>query len=106
VAVHPADQQAHLWSAALMAKKTAMENMLRAQKSLEEIEESIAEHLSKESIEGAHAWFLSTLNPSNPETFYLLTVGRTVVRPLSSRLQSSRIRSTKEGFVGMRFLAL
>lgn len=32
-----------------------MENLLKAQKSLENIEDSIAQHLSLESIEGAHA---------------------------------------------------
>lgn len=87
-ALEEADQQAHLWCAALKTKKAAMENLLRAQMSLEKIEESIAQHLSVETIEGAHARFLSALdlNPSNPEVSYLLTIGRAGVHPLSSRM--------------------
>lgn len=54
-ALHHAEMLAHHWSGALMAKKTAMENLLKAQQSLEEIEQSIVQCLSKESIEGAHA---------------------------------------------------
>jgi len=71
-----------------MAKKDAMENMLKVQKSLEEIEESIAQHLPKESVEGAHACFLSSLNPSNPDGLYLLTIGWAVTCPLSARIKS------------------
>ena len=98
--LHQAAQQGHGWSTALLAKKAAMENLLKAQKSLEEIEESIAEHLSKESIEGAHARFLSTLNPSHPDALYLPRVGQIVIRPLSSRLvRPSCIRPTQEGSV-------
>jgi len=77
-------QQAHLWSGALKAKKTALENLVKAQKSLEEIEEAIAEHLPMQSIEGAHTQFLSTLQPCNPEAVYMLTVGRVVIHPLSA----------------------
>ena len=58
-----------------------MENLLNAQRSLEEIELSIAKHLPKETIEGAHARFLSPLNPLEPEALYLLTVGRAVISP-------------------------
>ncbi|KIM60350.1 hypothetical protein SCLCIDRAFT_26691 [Scleroderma citrinum Foug A] len=87
--VPPAVQQVHCWSAALIAKKDAMENMLKVQKSLEEIEESIAQHLPKESIEGAHARFLSTLNPSNPDGLYLLTIGWEVTCPLSAHIRSA-----------------
>ncbi|KAF8835143.1 hypothetical protein BDN67DRAFT_1015800 [Paxillus ammoniavirescens] len=82
-------KQANLWAAVLMKKKAAMENMLQAQQSLEKIEESIAEHLSQESIEGAHAQFLAALNPSSPEAFYLLTIRRAVIYPLASHLQHS-----------------
>ena len=46
----PAAQQARRWSAALMAKKDAMENLLKVQKSLEEVKDAIMEHLSKETI--------------------------------------------------------
>lgn len=97
--MHQAVQQGHGWSTALLAKKVAMKNLLKAQKSLKEIEESITEHLSKESIKGAHAHFLSTLNPSHPDALYLLRVGQVVVRPLSSLLQPSHIRHTQEGSV-------
>ena len=89
----PAAQQARCWSAALMAKKAAMENLLAVQKSLEEVEDSIAVHLSKDTIKSAHARFLSTLNPSNPDGYYLLTVGRAVVCPLSVRLEGCRTSS-------------
>ena len=51
----PAAQQARHWSSALLAKKAAMENLLNVQKSLEEVEDSITEHLSKETIKSAHA---------------------------------------------------
>ena len=96
-----AAQKGESWSAALLAKKAAMENLLTAQKSLEEVEESIAEHLSMESIEGAHARFLSTLNPSHPDALYLLRIGQVFVRPLSSRLlrSSSRIKLTQNGSI-------
>lgn len=97
--MHQAVQQGCGWSTAFLAKKVAMENLLKAQKSLEEIEESIAEHLSKESIEGAHAHFLSTLSPSHPDALYLLRVGQVVICPLSSHLQPSCIRPTQEGSV-------
>lgn len=70
-----------------------MENLLTVQKSLEEVENSIIHHLSKESIESAHARFLSTLNPANPDGHYLLTIGRAVVCPLSIRLQDHRAGS-------------
>lgn len=73
-----------------------MENLLSAQRSLEEIEVSVAKHLPKETIEGAHAQFLSPLNPPEPEALYLLTVGRVVISSLSSRLAASRIGFTKE----------
>ena len=89
----PAAQQARRWSAALMAKKAAMENLLAVQKSLEEVENSITDHLSKDTIESANARFLSTLNPSNPDGYYLLTVGRAVVFPLSVRLEGCRTSS-------------
>ncbi|KIM60713.1 hypothetical protein SCLCIDRAFT_1216608 [Scleroderma citrinum Foug A] len=85
-----ADEQARLWSSALKAKKTAMENLLSAQRSLEEIEVSVAKHLPKEIVTGAHAGFLSPLNPSVPEAHYLLTVGQVVISPLSSHLAASR----------------
>ncbi|KAL4068997.1 hypothetical protein J3A83DRAFT_4373262 [Scleroderma citrinum] len=78
------------------AKKTAMENLLRAQRSLKEIEVSIAKHLLKETIEGAHAQFLSPLNSSEPEALYLLTVGQIVISPLSSCLAASHTRFIKE----------
>ena len=89
-ALRNADEQAHRWSAALKAKKAAMESMLRAQQSLEEVESSIATFLPKETIEGTHAQFLSTLPPSDPEGLYLLALGRRFIRPLSSRIKSSR----------------
>ncbi|KAL4063332.1 hypothetical protein J3A83DRAFT_4379759 [Scleroderma citrinum] len=84
-----AEVQAHCWSTALMAKKTAMENLLKAQQSLENIEESIVQCLSKESIEGAHAQFLSMLKPSDPEALYLLAVGWVFICPLSSHIRSA-----------------
>ena len=87
-ALRNADEQAHCWSAALKAKKVAMENMLRAQQSLEEVESSIATFLPKETIESTHAQFLSTLPPSDPEALYLLALGRRFIRPLSSRIKS------------------
>ena len=37
-----------------MEENAAMEHMLRAQKSLEEVEESIAKYIPKETIEVAH----------------------------------------------------
>ena len=64
-----------------------MENMLRAQQSLEEIETSIARFLPKDTIEGTHSRFLSTLQPSDPEARYLLGLGRGFIRPLSSRIK-------------------
>ena len=90
------DQKAHHWSAALKEKKVAMEALLQAQKSLEEVEEDISEYLSKESIEGAHAQFLSTLNPSNPDASYLLTVGQAFVHPLTSCLKSYHIQPVQQ----------
>lgn len=61
---------------------------MRAQISLEMVEESIAQHLLIETIEGAHARFLSALDTSSAETTYLLMIGRLGVHPLSSRLRS------------------
>ena len=89
----PIVQQAQHWSAALMAKKVAMENLLKVQKSLEEVEFSITNHLSKECVENTHARFLSTLNPYNPDGYYLLTIGRAVVCPLPVRIEGSRTNS-------------
>ena len=66
-----------------------MENMLRAQQSLEEVETSIAKFLPKETIEGTHALFLSTLQPRDPEALYLLALGQGFIRPLSSRIKLS-----------------
>ena len=86
-ALRHADEQAHRWYAALQGKKVAMENMLRAQQSLEAIETSIATFLPKNTIEGTHARFLSTLPPSDPEALYLLGLGRGFIRPLSSRIK-------------------
>ena len=96
-----AAQKGRSWATALLAKKAAMEDLLKAQKSLEEIEDSIAEHLSREYIDGAHAHFLSTLNPSYPDALYLLKVGQIFVRPNSSRLlrSSSGIKLAQEGSV-------
>ena len=89
----PIVQQARRWSAALMAKKAAMENLLKVQKSLEEVEFSITNHLSKECIENTHARFLFTLNPYNPDGYYLLTIGRAVVCPLPVCIEGSRTNS-------------
>ena len=89
----PAVQQAQYWSAALMAKKAAMENLLKVQKSLKEVKNSIMNYLSKESIESAHAQFLPTLNPSHPDGYYLLTIGWAVVCPLSVRLEGHHASS-------------
>ena len=100
--LHHADQQADLWADALLAKRTAMENLLKAQKSLEEIEVSIAKYLPKESVEIAHTQFLSPLHPGNPDALYLLTVGRAAIRPLSSCLRSSRIKPAQNGSVCTR----
>ena len=74
-ALRHADEQAHCWYAALKEKKVAMENMLRAQQSLEEIETSITRFLPKDTIEGTHSRFLSTLPPSDLEACYLLGLG-------------------------------
>lgn len=50
--------------------------MLTAQKYLEEVEESIAKYLPKETIEVAHVQFLSKLvKASDSDTPYLLAVG-------------------------------
>lgn len=87
-ALRNTDKQAHCWSAALKAKKAAMENMLRAQQSLEEVESSIAKFLPKETIEGTHAQFLSMLLPSDPEALYILALGQRFIRPLSSHIKS------------------
>ena len=81
-----------------MAKKAAMENLLKTQQSLEEVEESIATYLPKETIEVAHARFLSTIGASDPEALYLFAVGRPAIRPLSSRLEPSRITIVNRGF--------
>lgn len=75
-----------------MEKKAALENLLRTQQLLEEMEETVAKYLSKETIEVAHARFLSTIGSSDPEARYLLAAGRLVIRPLSSRLESPRIK--------------
>lgn len=86
-----------------------MENLLKAQKSLENIEDSIAQHLSLESIEGAHAWFLSALDPSNQEAAYLLKIGLAAIQPLTSCLKTFRPRSIKSARGGsptLDFLAL
>ena len=80
-----------------------MENLLKAQKSLEKAEESIAKHLSKESVEIAHSQFLSPLHPGNPDALYLLTIGRAAVRPLSSRVRSSHIKPAQNDSVCTRF---
>ena len=67
-----------------------MENMLRAQQSLEEVEASIITFLPKETIEGTHAQFMSTLLPSNLEVLYLLALGQKFICPLSSRIKSAQ----------------
>ena len=82
-----ADEQARLWSSTLKAKKAALENLLNIQRKLEEVELSVVEHLPRETVDGAHARFLSSLNPAEPEALYLLTVGRVVINPLSSRIR-------------------
>ena len=76
--------------------------MLLAQKSLEEVEESIAKYLPKETIEVAHARFLSRISLSNPDALYLLAVGRPVTHPLTSRLEYARIKSARKNTVGER----
>ena len=80
-----------------------MENMVKAQKHLEEVEESIAKYVPKETIEVAHARFLSRISSSRSEGLYLLAVGRLVLRPLSSRLEYARIKSARKGTTGRRF---
>lgn len=80
-AFREAKHEAHLWCATLKAKKAAMETLLQIQKSLEMIEESVAKYISMDYIQGTHAQFLSTLDPSIPEASYLITVGRAVVNP-------------------------
>jgi len=89
----PTAQQAWHWSSALMAKEAAMENLLMVQKSLKEVKNSVTDHLPKETIKSAHAQFLSTLNPSNPDSYYLLTIGWAVVYPLSIHLESHQVGS-------------
>ena len=84
-----------------MAKKDALENLLKTQQSLEEVEESIAGFISKETIEVAHARFLSTINSSDPEALYLFAAGRLVIRPLSSRLASSSIKFANRRLPGV-----
>ena len=76
-----------------MAKKAAMENLLKVQKSLKEVKFSIMNHLSKECVENTHARFLSTLSPYNPDGYYLLTIGQAVVCPLPVRIEGSRTNS-------------
>ena len=85
-----------------MEKKAAMEHMLRAQKSLEEVEESIAKYIPKETIEVAHARFLSRMNSPDLDGPYLLAVGRQAIRPLCSRLQYPYIKSRWKSTVGRR----
>ena len=79
-----------------------MENLLRAQKSLEEVEESLTKYLPKETIEVAHARFLSRMCSSDSDALYLLSVGRPVVRPLSTRLEYARIKFARKSTVGGR----
>ena len=76
---------------------------MKAQKHLEEVEESIAKYVPKETIEVAHARFLSRISSSRSEGLYLLAVGRLVLRPLSSRLEYARIKSARKGTTGRRF---
>lgn len=83
-----ADEQAHFWCAALKKKKAAMEELLKAQRSLEKIEVAIAQHLFPGTIEDTHTRFLSALDPSNAEASYLLTIGSAVVEPFSSRMNT------------------
>lgn len=93
-----AAQLGHRWAAALRVKKAAMENLLEVQRSLEEVQEIVANHLPKEILEGAHARFLSTINSTSPEALYLFAVGRLVVYP-PYRRESRRMRFDQQGSV-------
>lgn len=75
-------QQADLWHYVLKQKKVAMENLLKAQKILESLQEVFAHRISVETIEGTHARFLSGITPTtSPEARYLLTVGCLNIHP-------------------------
>lgn len=64
--------------------------MLNIQRTLEEVEVDIAKHLPRETVEGTHARFLASLDPTEPEALYILTVGRVFISPLSSRMRFSQ----------------
>lgn len=68
-----------------------MENMLKAQRSLEKIEVLITQHMSAGTVENTHARFLSALDSSHPEASYLLTIGHAVIHPLTSRMNTFRV---------------
>lgn len=75
-------KQADLWAVALKSKKIAMENLLKAQKMLEEVQEAVTEYISAETVEGAHNRFLSGIGPRvTPEARYLWTIGHLTVNP-------------------------
>jgi hypothetical protein len=60
-----------------------MENLLRAQKTLEKLEGVFVQDLAvtSEAIEGAHTQFLSGIRPiTSPEARYILTVGCLTIR--------------------------
>lgn len=78
-----------------------MEDLLRAQKTLEKAEEVFTQHMAVEAIEGAHTRFLSGLRPiTSPEASYLLTVGRLSIRPFLSPPGPSRDFATPMGAYG------
>ena len=80
-----------------------MDNLLKAQQSLEEVEASIAKYVCKETIKVAHVQFLSRISSSRSEALYLLAIGQPAVHPLSSHLEFAHIKSAQKSSVGRRF---
>ncbi|KAG6371351.1 hypothetical protein JVT61DRAFT_9549 [Boletus reticuloceps] len=72
-------QKSDMWHDALMIKKDAAERMLWAQKIIQEVEDEVAEHLTRDTIAHLHARFYGVEDESTPEGQFLSSISDVLV---------------------------
>ncbi|KAF8546512.1 hypothetical protein OG21DRAFT_1491131 [Imleria badia] len=74
-------QKSRLWHDALLMKKDVAEKLLQAQKIIQEIEDEIAEHLTRETIVRLRSRYYKIDDKSTPDGQFISAVSAVLVKP-------------------------
>jgi hypothetical protein len=74
-------QKSRIWHDVLLMKKDVAEKLLQAQKIIQELEDEIPEHLTRETITHLRSRFYKIDNESTPDAQFISTVSAVLVKP-------------------------